>query len=200
MKGGRGPRRQLHAAVGRGELHHIAPRQTELARGLRGHLDPAAPRHLGHGVRRFLQPRLVGAPAVVEAKRWIHDEGMRAVALELGRLDAQAARVELRRAPARRCGVPPRAATAEGLLPEIDGTLAPAVFARHALPLLPHVFLEARPLERSLTLLHAESLASDGEQDVSGGPARHRLALDGHGPHGRLHEPDDTFASHVVTP
>ena len=200
MKGGRRPRRQLHAAVRRGELHHIAPRQVELARGLGGHLDPAAPRHLSHGVRRFLQPGLVGTPTVVETERWIHDEGVRAVTLELGCLDAQAARVELPRAPARRCGGPPRAAPTEGLLPEIDGILAPAVFARHALPLLPHVVLEARPLERPLALLGAEGLASDGEQDVSGGPALHRLALDGHGPHGRLHEPDDAFASHVVTP
>src|SRR5215472_518712 len=202
MERGRHPSGQLYAAVGRGELDYVAPRDAELLRRLRGHLDPAAPRHLCHGVGRFLQPGLIRAPSVVETRRGIDDEGVGAVALELDRLEAHAARVELRAAAGgrgSRCCAPDPTAT-KRLLPEVDGALATAVLLGHALPLLAHVVLEARPPERALALLGAESLTPDGEEDVARGLAVDGLAVDGHRPHRRLHQADDAIPRHVVAP
>src|SRR5947208_184357 len=126
---------------------------------------------------------------------------MRAVALELDRLDTETARVNFGGGAGwRRRGGPPRAAAPERLLPKVRSGLARAVLAREALPLLLHVVLEARPLERPLALRCSEGLASDGEQDIPRGPAIDRLTLYHDRPHGRLHEPDDAVTRDVVAP
>src|SRR5262249_50812259 len=78
-----GVRRQFDAPVGRRELHQISALEAHLLRRLGGHLHPGVPRHLCHWIRSLLKPGLVGVSSVKESIRWIHDERMRTVTIEL---------------------------------------------------------------------------------------------------------------------
>ena len=194
----RGPGGQLDAPVRRGQLDHVSAAESELVRRLDGHLDPAVPRDLGHDIGSFLEPRLVRRAAIVEARGRVQEEGMRAVALELGRLSRESPDVRL--AHRRRGGRTPHATAPERLLPEIGEGLPAAVLAREPSPLLADILLEASPLERALALFGAERPPPEREQDIARRLAVHGLAVHGHRPHGRLHEADDAIARGVVAP
>ena len=165
--------RQLDRPVRRRQLDQVAPLDTQLGRGLARDLDPRVPRHLGHGVRRLLQPREIGAAAVVEAAGRVDDQRVRAVALERGRAGLDAARLRTQRDRGR--GRPtPHAAAPERRFPELTERGGAAVVAGHPLPLVLQVVAERGPPERALAFLEPERLPAGAEEDVAGGRARRR--------------------------
>ena len=116
-------RGQLDAPCGEVSLTR-SPRATPMLGGLGGNLHPAVPRHLGHGIRALPGATAIGAAAVVEAARGIHEQRVRAAALELRRrrLDAPGLRPQRDR---RRRRLAPYAAAPQSTPPRTRRTAWP---------------------------------------------------------------------------
>ncbi len=71
---GRDPRRRPHRAARRIEPQDVAVLDLPLGRGLGMQLHPAVPRDLRDGVGQLLQPRFVGAAAVVQGDVRVHEQ------------------------------------------------------------------------------------------------------------------------------
>ena len=91
-------------------------------------------------------------------------------------------------------------AAPQRLLPELGERLAAPVFFRALLPLLIEERAEAGPLERALALLVSQRLATRGKEDVPRRAHVDRPAVDGHRPHGRLHQADHAVLGFEIPP
>src|ERR671925_1493869 len=89
MEAGKVHQRSLYRPIGGTDADDVSLPEPESVRGLRVQLHPASPDHRGQRIGQLLQPRSVGASAIVQGGRWIRIEIERVViscTAELGRL------------------------------------------------------------------------------------------------------------------